>query len=850
MLSNHKNGKWALAVLISGPVLWAVCAAANVNVLTGHNDSARTGQNTNETVLTPSNVSATGFGKIFSHAVDGYVYAQPLVVTNVTIPGKGIHNVVYVATEHDSVYALDADTNAGTNAAPLWQVSFINPAAGITTVSSGDVSCGDLVPEIGVTSTPVIDAASGTIYVEAKTKEVTTNGTAYVHRLHALDITSGAEKFGGPVVIQASVPGTGDGNDGLGHVPFGSLRHMNRPALLLNNGVVYLAYASHCDNGPYHGWLLGYGAQTLTLSNVFNATPNGGLGGIWQAGGGPAVDMDGNIYVVTGNGTYDGTTNNNYGDSFLKLSTTNGLTVADFFTPYNQASLEAVDADLGSGGAVVLPDEAGGTTTNLHLLVGAGKEGTIYLIRRDDMGHFQSGSDSQIKQSLISAIGGSFDTPAYFNKTIYYLGAGDVLKAFRISGGTITTTPTSRGSTAFGFPGATPSVSANGTNNALVWAIQSDAYASSGPAVLHAYNATNVALELYTSSSSGTRDVPGGAVKFAVPTVANGKVYVGAQYALAVYGLGTFLATPVITPNGGTFTNSVSVTITDATPGTTIYYTLDGSTPTTNSIFYTGSFAITNSVGLRARAFKAGAVDSGVATATFLSSASIGNGTGLTGAYFSSQFKTFATPPTLLRTDATLNFDWGSGPPDASISADNFTVIWTGAVQPQFEEIYTFYTRVDDGVRLWVNGQLVVDRWIDQAPTEWNGSIAVHAGQKYPITMEYYENGGGAVAQLSWSSPSTAKTIVPQSQLYPRYASSFLPVNNAFTNGTFRLQLSGLVGKGYVLQATTNFTNWVSLATNSPAPDPNVTLPTNRFNFTDSSATNFPWRYYRGLQQP
>jgi hypothetical protein len=846
MLSNQTNGKRLLAVWLSCQLSWAACAAANVNVLTGHNDNARTGQNTNETVLTPANVNATGFGKIFNYAVDGYVYAQPLVVTNVTIPGQGVHNVLYVATEHDSVYAFDADTNT----APLWQVSFINPAAGVTTVASGDVSCGDLVPEIGVTSTPVIDAADGTIYVEAKTKEVTNSVTVYVHRLHALDLTSGAEKFGGPAVIQASVPGTGDGNDGLGHVPFDALRHMNRAALLLNNGVVYLGSASHCDNGPYHGWLLGYGAQTLTRSNVFNTTPNGGLGGIWQAGGGPAADPAGNIYFITGNGTFDGATNQDYGDTFLKLSTTNGLNVADFFTPYNQAALSAADLDLGSGGAVLLPDEAGGTTTNLHLLVGAGKEGTIYLVRRDNLGHFQSGSDSQIKQSVISAIGGSFDTPAYFNKTLYYLGSGDVLKAFRISGGTITTTPISQSSTSYGFPGATPSISANGTNNAIVWAIQSDAYASSGPAVLHAYNATNVALELYTSSSSGTRDVPGGAVKFAVPTVANGKVYVGAQYVLAVYGLGTFLATPVITPNGGTFTNSVSVTITNATVGTTIYYTLDGSTPTTNSILYTGAFTITNSVGVRARAFKVGAVDSGVATATFLSSTSIGNGTGLTGAYFSTQLRTFATPPTLLRTDATVNFDWGTGSPDPSISVDHFTVLWTGAVQPQFEETYTFYTRVDDGVRLWVNGQLVVDEWIDQAPTEWNGSLALHAGQKYPITMEYYENGGGAVAQLSWSSPSTARAIIPQSQLYPRYASSFLPVNHAFTNGAFRLQLSGLVGKGYVLQATTNFSSWVSLATNAPAPDPNVTLPTSLFNFTDSGATNFPWRYYRGLQQP
>ena len=850
MISNHPNGKRLLAVSLSCLTCWALEAAANVNVLTGHNDNARTGQNTNETVLTPSNVNATGFGKIFSYTVDGYVYAQPLVVTNVTIPAKGVHNVLYVATEHDSVYAFDADTNAGTNAAPLWQVSFINPAAGVTTVTSGDVSCGDLVPEIGITSTPVIDAANGTIYVEAKTKEVTTNGTIFVHRLHALDLTSGAEKFGGPTVIQASVSGTGDGNDGSGHVPFDPLRHMNRAALLLNNGVVYIGSASHCDNGPYHGWLIGCGAQTMALSNVFNTTPNGGLGGIWQAGGGPAADTSGNIYFITGNGTFDGSTNQDYGDSFVKLSTTNGLAVADFFTPNNQSALESADLDLGSGGAVALPDEAGGTTTNLHLLVGAGKEGTIYLIRRDNLGHFHPGSDSQIKQSIVSAIGGSFDTPAYFNKTVYYLGAGDVLKAFKISGGTITTTPASQSSTSFGFPGATPSVSANGADNAIVWAIQSDAYGSSGPAVLHAYNATNVSLELYTSSASGTRDVPGPAVKFTVPTIANGKVYVGAQYALAVFGLGTFIATPVIAPNGGTFTNSVSVTITDASPGTAIYYTLDGTTPSTNSILYTGAFTLTNSVGVRARAFKSGAVDSGVAAATFLSRASIGNGTGLTGAYFSSQFKTFVTPPSLVRTDATVNFDWGSGSPDPAISADDFTVLWTGAVQPQFEETYTFYTRTDDGVRLWVDGQLVVDAWVDQAPTEWNGSIALRSGQKYPVTMEYYENSGGAVAQLSWSSASTAKTTVPQSQLYPAYAASFRSLGNAYTNGAFKLQLSGLVGKGYILQATTNFTNWISLQTNSPVPDPDVTLPTNLFNFTDPDATNFPWRFYRGLQQP
>ena len=547
------------AFIIGGLFLFWVFARrdveAGVNVLTYHNDNARTGQNTNETILTPGIVASTNFGQLFTCVLDGYVYAQPLVMTNVTIPGKGVHNVVFVVTEHDSVYAFDADSGDGTNAPPLWQTSFINPAAGVTTVSSGDVSCGDLVPEIGITSTPVIDQATGTLYVEAKTREVTNSVTTFVQRLHALDITTGAEEFGGPVVIQASVAGSGDGNNGVGNVPFDSLRHLNRPGLLLNNGVVYLAYASHCDVGPYHGWLLGYNAQPLAPSNVFNTTPNGGLGGIWEAGDGPACDTNGNIFVITGNGTFDSTTNNDYGDSFLKLSATNNLQLADYFTPFNQQALADADLDLGSGGAVVLPDAAG-SPAHQHLLVGAGKEGTIYLIDRDNMGHYSTASNN-IVQTFVGAIGGSFDTPAYFNNTLFYLGSGDVLRAFNIANAVISTTASSTSQTAFGFPGATPSISANGTSNAIAWAIQSDAYASSGPAVLHAYNATNLALELYNSSTANQS--PGPAVKFTVPTIANGKVYVGAQYALAVYGLGTFLATPTITPNGGTFTNSVTL---------------------------------------------------------------------------------------------------------------------------------------------------------------------------------------------------------------------------------------------------------------------------------------------------
>jgi hypothetical protein len=818
---------------------------AGANVLTGHNDNARTGLNTNETVLTPANVVSTNFGQLFTQAVDGYVYAQPLVMTNLAIPGKGVHNVVFVATEHDSVYAFDADDNNGSNALPLWQTSFINPAAGVTSVPSGEVDCTDLVPEIGITSTPVIDPVSGTIYVEAKTEEVTNSVRTFVHRLHALDISTGAEKFGGPALIQASFPGTGDGNDGAGNVPFDPLRHMNRPGLLLSHGVVYLAYASHCDNGPYHGWLIGYDAQTLAFTNIFNVTPNGGLGGIWQSGAGPAADASGNIFVITGNGTFDSTTNNDYGDSFLKLSTTNGLQLVDYFTPFNQDALSSADEDLGSGGAMLLPD-AVGSVAHPHLLVGCGKEGKIYLLDRDNLGQFNPTNDNQIVQELPNAVGGTWSSPAYFNNTIYYLGSGDVLNAFQISQASISPTPSSQGPTVYQNPGATPSVSANGTNNGIVWALQTDAFANNGPAILHAYDATNVALELYNSDY--VNQDPGPAVKFAVPTIANGKVYAGAQYTVAVYGLGVFLATPAIAPNGATFTNSIVVSLSDATPGTTLYYTLDNSTPGTNSVLYTGPFVVTNSVSVRARAFKAGTVNSTVAAATFLSGTDIGTGAGLTGEYFSHQLSTFTNPPSLVRTDATVDFDWGSGSPDPGISSDQFTVRWTGAVQPQFNETYTFYTTTDDGVRLWVNGQLIVDEWMDQSATEWGGSISLAAGRRYSLTMEYYENAGNASAQLAWSSPSTVKTIIPQSQLYPTFAPSFNNGANPFIASQFQLQLFGLPGKDYVLQATTNFMAWTSISTNFSPPDPGIIVPTSLFNFNDFKATNLPQRFYRAFQ--
>jgi hypothetical protein len=817
-------------------------AEAGVSVLTYHNDAARTGLNPNETVLNLTNVNAASFGKLFSYAVDGYVYAQPLVLTNVSIPGHGVHNVVYVATEHDSVYAFDADAGMAT----LWQVNFLNPAAGVTTVASEDVSnpftlCDDLVPEIGITSTPVIDPASGTIYVEAKTKEVGGGATNFVHRLHALDVATGAEKFGGPVVIQPSVAGTGDGTDGSGQVTFQGLIQLNRMGLLLNRGVVYVGSASHCDNGPYHGWLIGYGAQTLTLSNVFNTTPNGSQGGLWESGNAPACDTNGNIYVATGNGTFDATTNGDYGDSYLKLSTTNGLRAADYFTPFNQQTLNDNDTDLGSGGTMLLPDEAG-SATHPHLLIGAGKEGKIYLMDRDNLGHYQSGSDSQIVQSLPDAMPLCFDTPAYFQSTVYYVGVSDTLKAFSISNGVIATTLQAQGPTAYGFPGATPSVSANGTNNGIVWAIESDDYDASGPAVLRAYNATNVALEIYNSlmAAGGARDYPGPAVKFSVPTVANGKVYVGTQNGLAVFGTGLFVTTPVISPTGGNFTNAITVALTDATPGAAIYYTLDNSLPTTSSMLYTGPFALTNTAGLRARAFKTGGVDSLTALATFISTNSIGTGTGLTGDYYSGQLMTFTGAPTLTRTDATVNFNWSGTAPATGISTTNFTSRWTGAVQPQFDDDYTFSTTTDDGVRLWVNGQLLIDEWADQLATQWSGTVTLAAGQLYPITMEYFQDTGSSSAQLAWSSAARTREVIPQTQLYPAYA----PVlaGTIFSNGVVQLQLSGLVDKAYVLQTSTNLVDWIPLNTNTATAAP--------FYLTDPAAGGFRSRFYRVVQLP
>jgi fibronectin type 3 domain-containing protein len=537
-----------------------------VNMVTYHNDNTSSGQNLNETVLTPSNVNSTNFGKLFSTSVDGQVYAQPLYVAGLNITtgaNQGIHNVVFVATQHDSLYAIDAD-----NGLVLWRDALLHAVHGgtVTSVPNGDVNSSDITPEIGVTATPVIDAGAGLIFVEAKSKEVASDGTHYIHQLYVINVADGSFKTGSPVVIADSigdtyvsgptVKGTGAGSSG-GTVFFDALRQMERPGLTEANGNIYLAFASHGDNGPYHGWVLSYNASTLTLNGVFNTTPNGSEGGIWQSGGRLAVDASGNLYFETGNGTFDTSQtssgmplNGDYGDSFVKIavdSTTNssnqnvngwGLKAVDYFTPFDQQNLNNGDLDLGSGGPMLLPDSVG-STAHPHLMVGAGKEGRIYLIDRDNMGHFSSTTDNIVQETNNTTISGSFDTPAFFNGTIYYVGGSnignpnDVGKTFSISNGQISLTPTSKGPDSYAYPGSTPSISANGTSNAVVWDLDT------GTNQLRAYSATGYNTELYTSAqAAGSRDVlTGSVVKFSVPTVDNGHVYVGSSNALNVYGL-------------------------------------------------------------------------------------------------------------------------------------------------------------------------------------------------------------------------------------------------------------------------------------------------------------------------
>jgi hypothetical protein len=522
----------------SAPLALTVLAASSTtiapDVTTFHYDNARDGLNAQETALTLSNVSSAKFGKIGFDTVDGQVNAEPLFLANVNAGGK-LRNVLYAASEHDSVYAFDADSGA-----QIWMTSILG--SGETT--SDDHGCGQISPEIGITATPVIDrkqGTNGTIFIVGMTKDAKGN---YHQRLHALDMTTGAESNGSPTEITASFPGTG-ANSSNGNVVFDPGQYAERAGLLLVNGTIYTGWTSHCDSGAYTGWVMGFSESTLQQTQVLNLTPNGSEGSIWMDGDGIAADSSGNLYFLDANGTFDPTLdandfpiNRDFGNAMVKLSTSGTLQVADYFETWNTVTESDDDADLGSGGEILLPDQKDANGTVQHLIVGAGKDANIYIGSRDNLGKFNgsSSTDSNIYQDVQGALGGEvFSTPAFFNGVLYYGAVGDNLKAFPMTNALLATSASSQSANTFGYPGATPGISANGTQNGIVWALESG---TDSAAVLHAYDATNLAHELYNSGqAAGGRDSFGNGNKFITPMIVNGKVYVGTQNGVAVFGI-------------------------------------------------------------------------------------------------------------------------------------------------------------------------------------------------------------------------------------------------------------------------------------------------------------------------
>lgn len=504
------------------------------NVLTYRNDQFRTGQNLTERALTPNNVRPSTFGRLFTVPVDGKVDAQPLYVSSVNIGGQNGRPVVYAATEHDSVYAFDA-----ANGHVYWHTMLLNPGE----TSSDDRGCSQVYPELGATATPVIDlsaGAHGTIYLVATSQDGSHNSH---QRLHALDIATGAEEFGGPTEVAASYPGSGD-NSSNGRVVFDPKQYKSRPGLTLVNGTVYTAWGSHCDFRPYTGWLIGYDRLTLNQNSVFNFAPNGSEGSIWAAGGGVSADSAGNLFIELANGTFDTALNTqgfpskgDYGNAFIKLTRSGGQLVAvDYWTMHDTVMESSRDLDLGSGGLMLLPDMKDANGNTRHLATGAGKDANIYVFDRDNMGKFNANNftDSNLYQRLPGALGGSeFASPAWFNGTVYYGAVNNVIRAYKMNAARLGSQPSSTTSTAFGYPGATPAISANGTSNGILWAVE-----NTNPAVLHAYDANNLADELYNSNQAGSgRDQFGPGNKYITPTIADGRVFVGTTNSVAVFGL-------------------------------------------------------------------------------------------------------------------------------------------------------------------------------------------------------------------------------------------------------------------------------------------------------------------------
>ncbi len=526
-------------VLILLCVLPGVSSAAAQDVLTWHNDNARTGQNLGEKILTLQDVNSKKFGKLFTVHVDGKVDAEPLYAGGIEIPSEGLRNVLFVATEHDSVYALDADTGK-----QFWHVRLLAPEE----MPSDNHNCSQVTPEIGITSTPVIDlhrGPHGTIYLVSMSKD---RGGRYMQRLHALDLRTGGEEFDGPVEVHATFPGTGAASRG-GTEIFDPKQYEERAALLLVHGVVYTSWASHCDFDPYNGWIIGYSARTLKQTAVLDFTPNGEKGSVWQSGAGPAADAQGNVYLLSANGTFDTVLDSkgfpsrrDFGNAFLKIAASGGrLSVADYFTMFNVVAENAIDGDLGSSGPLVLPDMKDASGKTWRLAVGAGKDRNIYLVNRDAMGKFDPQGNQNIYQEIYNALKGANlqvhrgtrGAPAYFDGQIYYGALNQPIRAFRFANARLLEEPVSCTASSFIYPGATPSVSADGTRNGILWAAE-----NKDAAVLHAYDANDLAHELYNSNEAlSGRDHFGSGNKFITPMIAHGKVYVGTTDGVGVFGL-------------------------------------------------------------------------------------------------------------------------------------------------------------------------------------------------------------------------------------------------------------------------------------------------------------------------
>lgn len=575
------------------------------DVTTWHYDNARSGVQSSEAVLTPSNVKSSTFGKVFSFPVLGDTYAQPLYLGQYTMSDGKLHNVLIVATAEDYVYAFDAD-GKNPSAGYLWRKLLLG--AGETWLTYLDEhSDFDIDPNIGIISTPVIDRAGGTIYVVSRSK--TTSGTVkFFQRLHALNIANGAEKLNGPTTIQASVPGLGDGGT---TITFNPQIQNQRAALLLaptpgagSGNSVFLTWASHGDQGAYHGWVMAYDAKNIALRNgAWVDTPNGAQGGIWMAGGGPSSDNAGNIFLADGNGTFNANTGgSDYGDSAMRLTLgSSGITLADYYTPANQNNLNSVDDDMGTSAVALLPPETGSLP---HLAVTLDKSGTIHLFNRDNMGRFTTPTDSSV-QSFSGSTGKSRNNLAFFNNTLYGGLGGVPLQAWTFNPQTnsFITTPQSKSNNIFGCScnsaGSTPSVSTSNAGNAIVWTLDNSGFYHK-PAILYAYDPANLATEYYASTqAANSRDAAAIAVKFTTPTVANGRVYVGGRNAVTVYGLlsthAPLTAAPTFSPGGGTYATAQTVTLSDSTPNASIYYTTNGTPASTGSALYTGPIQVTTS---------------------------------------------------------------------------------------------------------------------------------------------------------------------------------------------------------------------------------------------------------------